>query len=104
LERSTLRHLQQHLNTAALTNRTNKRGICHSVRAIKFPVNGQSTLSKNLTKVGSDQSLYQAGNRGNARGEIMAVAADGTMTGETNNPGELGNADGMPQGRLHKAA
>ena len=29
----------------------------------------------------------------------MAVAADGTMTGETNNPGELGNADGMPQGQ-----
>ncbi len=29
----------------------------------------------------------------------MAVAADGTMTGETNNPGELGNADGMAQGQ-----
>ena len=29
----------------------------------------------------------------------MAVAADGTMTGETNNPGELGNIEGMPQGQ-----
>jgi hypothetical protein len=50
-----------------------------------------------------NQSLYQAGNRGNARGEIMAVAADGTMTGETNNHGRI-NADGMPQGRPPKAA
>ncbi len=30
----------------------------------------------------------------------MAVAADGTMTGEPNNPGELGNIEGMPQGLL----
>ena len=29
----------------------------------------------------------------------MAVAADGTMTGETNNSGELGNNEGMPQGQ-----
>lgn len=29
----------------------------------------------------------------------MAVAADGTMTGETNNPGEPGNAEGMAQGQ-----